>query len=121
MMEYYRLHLARRQPWSADIDSTFGQLNQRIYQYMQGPSEFTIIGTIENYDVTPRLHEIAVPTLFTAGRYDEARPSTVERFRSLIPGAEIAIFEQSGHLTMQDEPERYVQVLREFLKRADAR
>jgi len=29
--------------------------------------------------------------------------------------------ENSGHLPMHDEPERYAQVIRGFLRRADAR
>ena len=119
MVEYYRRFLARRQPWSPDIDSTFAQLNMAIYGYMQGPSEFTITGTLKSYDITKRLGEIHVPTLFTCGRYDEATPASTQFFQSLVPGAQIAIIEDSGHLTMQDQPERYAQVLREFLRHVE--
>lgn len=121
MMAYYQRFLARRQPWSPDVDTTFAQLNLALYGYMQGPSEFTITGTLKDYDCTSRLHEISVPTLFTAGRYDEAVPSTVAQFQSLVPGSELVILENSGHLTMHDEPEGYVRVLREFLHRVEGR
>lgn len=119
-MAYYGLYLARRQPWSADIDSTFAALNPEVYGYMQGPSEFTITGTLKDYDVTDSLSMIGVPTLFTAGDHDEAAPSTVRYYASLVPGAEVEIIPNSGHLTMQDQPERYVEVLRRFLDRVDA-
>lgn len=119
--QYYQRFLARRQPWSADIDTTFGQLNAAVYGYIQGPSEFTITGTLKHYDRTNRPHEITVPTLFTAGRYDEAAPSTVQFYQSLVPGSQLGVIENSGHLTMQDEPDRYVQVLREFLRRVEGR
>jgi proline-specific peptidase len=119
VMVYYADFLARRQPWSADIDSTFAQINPGLYGYMQGPSEFTITGTIKNYDCTAKLGGIKVPTLFTAGRYDEAVPSTVKYYQRFIPGSELAVIDSSGHLTMQDEPERYVQALRDFLHRAE--
>lgn len=121
MMLYYQQFLARRQPWSPDIDTTFAELNPAVYGYMQGPSEFTITGTLKDYDRTDRLHEIAVPTLFTAGRHDEASPPTVAYYQSLVPGSELAIIEQSGHLTMQDEPERYLEVLRAFMRRVEGR
>ncbi len=121
MMEFYHRYLARSNPWSPDIDSSFAQMGQSVYVAMCGPSEFTITGSLRTYDRTDRLGEITVPTLFTAGRYDEAIPATVEYYRSLIPGAKIAIFEQSGHLTMQDEPEKYIQAVRDFLRAADAR
>jgi proline-specific peptidase len=119
MMEFYKLYLARRQPWSAEIEKTFAELNPDVYVYMQGPSEFTITGTIKDYDVTGRLKEITVPTLFTAGEYDEVRPETVRLYQSLVPGSQLAVIENAAHLTMQDEPERYQQVLREFLHKVE--
>lgn len=121
MMEFYKRYLARRQPWSAEIEKAFAELNPDVYVYMQGPSEFTITGTIKDYDVTGRLKDITVPTLFTAGEYDEVRPESVRFYQSLVPGSRLAVIENAAHLTMQDEPERYVQVLREFLHEAEGR
>jgi len=40
-----------------------------------GPSEFTCTGIISSFDVTDRLREITVPTPFTCGSYDEAKPA----------------------------------------------
>ena len=61
----------------------------------------------------PELH---LPVLFMSGRYDEATPATVEHYRSLVPGAQMAILDSGAHFGMQDEPDRYVQVLRDFLR-----
>ena len=91
-----------------------------IYGYMQGPSEFTITGTLKDYDETARLHLIDAPTLFTAGEFDEVLPSSAEHYRSLMPHAEMSIIPGSGHLTMHDEPERYIGAVREFLRRQDS-
>lgn len=121
VMEYYRRFLARKQPWSADIDSTFAQFNTDVYGYMWGPSEFTATGTLRDYDRTDRLSELGLPVLFTAGRYDEATPGSVAFFQSQVPDAELAILESSAHLTMQDEPEEYVRIIREFLRRVEQR
>ena len=121
VMEYYARFLARKQPWSADIDSTFTQFNLDLYGYMWGPSEFTATGTLKDYDRTDRLSELGLPVLFTAGRYDEATPGTVAFFQSQVPGAELAILEASAHLTMQDEPEEYVRIVRDFIRRVEQR
>jgi len=121
MMDFYKRYLARRQPWSAEIEKAFAELNPDVYVYMQGPSEFTITGTIKDYDVTGRLKDITVPTLFTAGEYDEVRPEAVRFYQSLVPGSRLAVVENAAHLTMQDEPERYLQVLREFLHEVEGR
>ena len=121
MMDFYKRYLARRQPWSAEIEKAFAELNPDVYVYMQGPSEFTITGTIKDYDITGRLKDIIVPTLFTAGEYDEVRPEAVRFYQSLVPGSRLAVIENAAHLTMQDEPERYLQVLREFLHEVERR
>ncbi len=119
MMLFYGQFLARRQPWSADIDSTFSELNETLYGYMNGPSEFTITGTLKDYDATGRLGEITVPTLFTTGQYDETTPATVRYYQRLLPGSQLAIIENSGHLTMNDEPARYIQVVRDYLREVE--
>jgi proline iminopeptidase len=119
--EYYRRFFARRRPWSADIDSSVAQFNTDLYGYMWGPSEFAATGTLKDYDRTDRLPELDLPVLFTAGRYDEATPNTVAFFQSQVPGAELAILEASAHVTMQDEPEEYVRIIRDFLRRVEQR
>jgi proline iminopeptidase len=120
MMVYYHRFVSVSDPWSPDIDSTFAELGPSVYPYMCGPSEFTVTGTLRAYDRTARLHELGVPTLFTAGRYDEATPATTRYYQSLVPGAQLEIFEHSAHMTMQDEPQRYVEVLRAFLRKVES-
>jgi pimeloyl-ACP methyl ester carboxylesterase len=38
----------------------------------------------------------------------------------LVPNSEIKIFEDSAHMTMLDEPEAYIDAVRDFLNRADS-
>lgn len=116
MMAFYAQYICRRNPWPAEVDSSFVNMNQTLYRYMQGPSEFTITGTLKGYDLSPRLGGIAVPTLFTVGEYDEALPSSAAHFASLIPGAKLAIVPDAAHLTMQDQPDEYIRVVRAFLR-----
>ena len=42
-----------RHPVQADLDSTLKTVNEAIYNYMQGRSEFTITGTLKRYDGAP--------------------------------------------------------------------
>lgn len=72
------------------------------------------------YDVKDRLPEIAVPTLVTVGRRDWVTPvSSSETIASLIPGAELVVFERSGHSPQTEEPELFQQTLRRFLERVE--
>lgn len=111
---FYENFVARKLPWSADIDSCFMQIGKQ-YEYMNGPSEFTIVGPLKTFDRTDRLHEIKVPTLFITGEFDEAAPSTVKYYQSLVPGAKLEIIPGAGHFTMQDSPEKNNKVLSDFL------
>lgn len=111
---FYQNFVARKLPWSADIDSCFLQIGKQ-YEYMNGPSEFTIVGPLKTFDRTDRLNEIKVPTLFITGEFDEAPPKTVKYYTSLVPGARFEMIPRAGHITMHDEPEYHNKVVRDFL------
>lgn len=120
-MVYYRRHLCRNEQVWPQLEPVLAEWNMQVYHTMWGPSEFHATGGLAGYDRTDRLCEISVPTLFTAGRYDEATPETTAWYQSLVPGASLEIFEESAHMTMLEEPERYAQVIRDFLNRAEGR
>jgi len=121
--EFQDRFFSRRRPRSADLDSSFSsaQLSASLYRRLGGRPCASAGQIPPTYDRTGRLGEIAVPTLFTAGRYDTETPATTRFYQSLVPGSELVIMENSGHLTMQDEPEHYIQVLRDFLRGVEAR
>lgn len=118
-MEFLRRHGCRLDEWPDALMRTFSQINQAIYERMQGPSEFEITGLHKDYDLSDRLGELTVPTLFLVGRHDMARPEDTAWYQSLVPGSELVIFEESSHMPHLEEPELYLQVLRDFLQRAE--
>lgn len=91
--------------------------NPEIYNIMWGPSEFHVTGNLKDFDCTQQLKNITIPTLFTCGRYDEATPQSTEYFSSLTPNSEFHVFENSAHMAYIEEPEEYIQVMKEFLNR----
>ncbi|TMC16158.1 MAG: alpha/beta fold hydrolase [Chloroflexi bacterium] len=117
MLVYYRRHVCRLDSWPDCVTRTFEKLAQypEVYNTMNGPSEFHVIGTLKTWDITNRLHEINVPTLLLSGRYDEATPIIVEPIQRSIPGSEWIIFENSSHMPHVEETELYLQVLDRFL------
>lgn len=69
-----------------------------------------------HYDVKPGLPSVGCPTLVTVGRSDWITPvECSETIASLVPGAELVVFEKSGHSPPMEEPERFQQVVRDFL------
>jgi proline-specific peptidase len=91
----------------------------QVYETMWGPNEFTVTGTLRDWDVVGRLGEIRVPTLITSGRHDECTPALVEPLHRGISGSDWVLFEESAHMAYLEEPERYRQVVGGFLDRVE--
>lgn len=117
--EFYGKYVWRH-PVQVDLDSLMSTVNEAIYLHMQGPSEFTITGTLKRYDVTPQLKGITVPTLYTVGEFDEADPPTIRRFAKMTPGARVVVFPGAAHLTPWDARDESIRTEREFLGAADS-
>jgi proline iminopeptidase len=122
-LEFYRRHLCRLDWFIDAVEQALstGDGMPPVFQYMQGPSDFTITGTLKDYDCTPQLHEVTLPTLLTCGRYDEITPETTAWYQSLLPKSEMIVFEQSAHMQHLEEPETYLRAIRDFLCRVELR
>jgi len=112
---FYRNFVCRLPEWPEEVTRTLNGLSTPVYYTMNGPNEFTIVGNLRDWDITPRLHEIRVPTLVTAGRYDEVTPKIAETIHKNISGSKLVVFENSSHLAMWEEQESYVRTVREFI------
>jgi proline iminopeptidase len=115
---YYSLYVFRK-PVQPDLDSMMSAFNTDIYNYMWGPSEFTITGTLKDYDPLTLLPEIKVPTLFTVGEFDEIDPEIVKDLAGKVPGSKYVMFPGSAHMTPWDARDESIRVLREFLNSLD--
>ncbi len=98
----------------------FGKLSTTFYGYMWGPSEFTVTGTLKNYDRSNQLAGITVPTLFTCGEFDEATPAANNYYKSLIPGSEIHVFSGASHAHHLEKSAEFLSVVRDFMHRCEA-
>ncbi|MEZ4671539.1 MAG: proline iminopeptidase-family hydrolase [Anaerolineae bacterium] len=119
MQVFYDRHVCRVVPNPEYVQRSFAKLGQypEVYNTMNGPSEFHVIGTLKNWNVIPQLGKINAPTLVTSGKYDEATPVIAETVHKGIPGSEWVLFENSSHTAHAEEAERYMQVLGKFISR----
>jgi L-proline amide hydrolase len=118
---FYARHVCRVQPWPEEVAAAFEWLEKdpTVYNTMNGPSEFHVIGSIKDWQSLDRLHEIDVPTLLVSGRYDEATPALQQELLAGIAGSEWVVFEESSHMPHVEERARYMQVVGDWLRRSD--
>jgi L-proline amide hydrolase len=86
---------------------------------MNGPSEFHVIGTLRDWDVTPRLGEIDVPVLVISGEHDEATPTVVRPLVEGLPDATWELFDGTSHSTHLESPGPFLELVSTFLASHD--
>ena len=117
---FYDRHLCRV-PWPDCVQRSFDQIaaDPTVYHTMNGPSEFHVIGSLKEWDITDRLREITTPTLLVSGRYDEATPLIVEQIHERIPGSQWELFEESSHMPHVEEHDAFLDRVEAFLRTID--
>jgi proline-specific peptidase len=117
---WYQRHICRMAPWPEGLERSFAGVGLGPYLTMVGPSEFNVTGNLRDWDVTDRLGEIDVPTLFVSGEYDEIRPAHVRDMHEQVPGSELHHYANSAHLPFEEERERFMADYNEFLARTES-
>jgi proline-specific peptidase len=115
MLGFYREHVCRLSPWPAGLERSFAEAGYAVYTAMNGPSEFTVTGSLKTWDIMDRLGEIDVPTLLLGGRYDECRPGHLEEMHRRIAGSRLAIIEDASHLCFAERPGEFNDLVNSFL------
>jgi L-proline amide hydrolase len=122
VMEFYKRHVCRVDPWPDYVVRSFEAMegDPTVYGTMNGPTEFTVVGTIKDFDITDRLGEIEVPVLLVSGEHDEVRPHLTAAMQERLRRGERVVFEDSSHMPHVEEPERFLAVVEDFLERCEA-
>lgn len=116
---FYRQFVTRGEA-AEEVSCGDAPRNAFIYEQMWGPTEFHSTGSLRDFDLSDRLGDIDVPTLFITGEYDEARPDTMRDFAERVPGARVTVIPGVGHASLSRAPQRYREILAGFLREAEA-
>jgi L-proline amide hydrolase len=114
---FYRRHVCRLDQWPPEVLDTVHALETDgfVYNVMNGPSEFHVIGKLREWSILDQLHRITVPTLLLSGAHDEATPAIVGAITERIPHAEWVLFPNSSHMPHVEEPFAFRCAVRGFL------
>ena len=114
-------HLYRGDADPPELERMLSERGHESYHAMWGPNEWTLTGALRGWDVRRRLHELDLPTLVIRGRYDLSTEKIVATLVRGLPQAREVVFEESSHTPVLEETERYVDVIRDFLRETDRR
>ena len=120
ILGFYREHVCRLSPWPTGLERSFAEAGYSVYNTMNGPSEFTVTGTLKTWDIMGRLSEIRMPTLLIGGRYDECRPAHLEEMHHRIAGSRLEIIEEASHLCFAEQPDVFNGLVNGFLDHQDS-
>ena len=95
--------------------------NDTIYRQMWGPTEFLSNGSLKSWTRSADMDEITAPSLFIAGEFDEARPTTLEEFRKTMRDARLVVIPGAAHAAMREKPADYIAAVRAFLADVEKR
>jgi len=94
-------------------------------QYRQGTALARVAWNPYLYDplLRRRLPRIAAPTLLAWGAHDRLAPLRPcgETWAKAIPGAQLSVFDGSGHVPHIEEPEAVAQAVLDFARAAEGR
>lgn len=113
---FYKKHICRLDPWPEPVVRSFGNFNQTVYEYMQGPSEFVPGGILKDWSVWDRLHEITVPCLTIGAKYDSMNPEEMEEMSKLVKNGSYLYCPKGSHLAQWDDQEVYMTGVLQFIE-----
>jgi proline-specific peptidase len=120
MEVYFDRHFYRGPKPRAELEAMAAGRARDVYRAMQGPNEWTTTGALKGWDTRDRLHEIGVPTLVVRGRYDMCTEPIAAELVNGIKGAREVVLEESSHTPVLEESDRYLQVVGDFMRQAEA-
>ena len=127
-MYYYNLHICRAAgkdgaPDPQELMDSFAQLEKddAVYKTMMGENEFNATGTLKEWSIRDRVHELTEKTvpgglLLMNGQYDTVQDETTDAFfykaRCRVKWVRFGL---SSHIPILEETETFVKALGSFL------
>ena len=123
MDHFYTEHLLRMpvEQWPQSVNLAFRHMNPEVYVYMQGPSEFGLVGDVvlKDWDVTEQLSSITVPTLVIGATHDTMDPEYMKWMAGEVSNGRFLLCPNGSHLSQYDDQKIYIGGVIQFMKDVD--
>ncbi|RDB26029.1 L-amino acid amidase [Hypsizygus marmoreus] len=117
VMEWCKRHICTLDPWPEQLLKSFGAAKEdpTVHRSMMGGYSFKIIGNLKNWSIIDDLHKIKYPTLLISSPTDEIQEAAILPWFLRIPKVKWVELQNSSHLAEFEEPDRYFEVIINFL------
>src|SRR6266478_6441314 len=102
MEDLYPKMICRLTPWPEPVTRAFRLVNEKIYNQMQGKSEFEVTGNLKDWERWDRLNDIQVKALTIGSNHDEMDPADMRKMATLMANATSAICPNGSHMALWD-------------------
>jgi pimeloyl-ACP methyl ester carboxylesterase len=103
--------------FAGDPPAEFVALLEEMAGAVRPESLGTALAAMAEADLREVLPTIAVPTLLIWGELDARSPLSVARqFERAIPGAELVVIPEAGHVSNLEQPEHFNRAVRKFCR-----
>ena len=124
MEHHYSEHILRMPPseWDADVNNAFTHLNQELYVFIQGHSEFGVTkgASLEGWDIKDRMKELYVPILSIGATHDSMDPEHMRWIATAVQNGRFLLCPNGSHLSQYDDQEHFFPGLIKFIHDVDA-
>ncbi len=116
VMRFYERHRCRI-PFPDCLQRTLVQIAEdpTVHHTMKGPSEFCVTGSLRDWNITPRLHDVRVPALVISGQHDEATPNIVRPLVQALPAARWELIGDASNTPHLEQPNHFLGLVEGFL------
>lgn len=116
VLKLYHSCICRCDPWPDAVVRSFDRLNEQVYVTLQGPTEFTITGSLKTWSIRDRLAQIKVPTLVLGGKYDSMNPAVIKAMAERLPQGTAHICPRGSHFSIWDDQADYFAAINHFIQ-----
>lgn len=113
--QYYCQCFCRLKNWPESLKYTVEHINSEIYETMWGKSEYSISGSLKNFNRVDQIQYLQLPILITRGYYDEVSEETATKAANGASHINVITYEFSSHTAFWEEEEKYLTDLNQFL------
>lgn len=85
----------------------------------QGRSQMfgLLVGELSSFNLYPQLDSLRTPALLIYGEGEPSAAISGDTLAQVLPEAHLELLERSGHFSFMERPERFMELLRNFLSR----